>query len=100
MLDLCRSLQQDGATVVAVLHDLNLTFRYADHLVVLSRGRIVAQGEPSEVVTADLVEEVFDVPCLLVPDPETGTPLVIPRSSGHARREPPRPAAPAPGRGR
>jgi len=100
VLDLCRSLQQDGSTVVAVLHDLNLAFRYADHLVVLSQGRIVAQGDPSVVVTAELIEDVFDVPCRLVPDPETGTPLVIPRSSGHDRRARPQPAAPAPGRGR
>lgn len=99
VLDLCRSLQQDGSTVVAVLHDLNLAFRYADHLVVLSRGRIVAQGAPTDVVTAELVEEVFEVPCRLLPDPETGSPMVIPRSSGRDRRAPRPPAAHAPDRG-
>ncbi|SKB09398.1 ABC transporter ATP-binding protein [Aeromicrobium choanae] len=96
VLDLCRSLQQDGSTVVAVLHDLNLAFRYADHLVVLSGGRIVAQGPPTEVVTAELVEDVFDVPCRLLPDPETGTPMIIPRSSGHDRRDPRQPVRPGP----
>ncbi|MFO6454083.1 MULTISPECIES: ABC transporter ATP-binding protein [unclassified Aeromicrobium] len=98
VLDLCRSLQRDGSTVVAVLHDLNLAFRYADHLVVLSTGRIVAQGAPGDVVTAELVEEVFDVPCRLLPDPETGTPMIIPRSSGRGPRAPRPPAAPVPDR--
>lgn len=100
VLDLCRSLQRDGVTVVAVLHDLNLAFRYADHLVVLAQGRIVAQGCPQDVVTAELVEEVFAVPCRVMPDPETGMPLIIPRSSGHDRRDRPQPTAPAAGPGR
>lgn len=98
VLDLCRSLQQDGSTVVAVLHDLNLGFRYADHLVVLSEGQIVAQGAPADVVTAELIEDVFDVPCLLLPDPETGAPMIIPRWSDRGRHDPRPPAAPGPDR--
>ncbi len=97
VLDLCRSLQQDGSTVVAVLHDLNLGFRYADHLVVLSEGQIVAQGAPTDVVTAELIEDVFDVPCLLQPDPETGAPMIIPRWSDRGRHAQRPPAAPEPG---
>ncbi len=98
VLDLCRSLLSGGTTVVAVLHDLNLAFRYADHLVVLSRGRIVAEGPPQDVVTAALIEEVFDVPCRLLPDPETGAPMIIPRASGRGPHGPQQPAAPDPGR--
>lgn len=93
VLDLCRSLQEDGTTVVAVLHDLNLAFRYADHLVVLSGGLIVAEGRPADVVTTDLVQDVFDVPCRLLPDPETGTPMIIPRASGRDPRGLRQPAA-------
>jgi len=78
VLDLVRRLVRDGRTVVVVLHDLHLAFRYADHLVVMSSGRIVATGAPHEVVTAELVERVYDVPCRIITDPVSLTPLVIP----------------------
>ncbi|CAM3368153.1 ABC transporter ATP-binding protein [Nocardioides dubius] len=78
VLDLGRRLQQQGRTVVMVLHELHLAFRYADHLVVMKSGRIMAQGAPAQVVTAELVEEVYDLPCRIIADPETGTPMVIP----------------------
>ncbi|MBC9716504.1 ABC transporter ATP-binding protein [Streptomyces sp. TRM66268-LWL] len=67
-----------GRTVVVVLHDLNQAARYADHLVAMKSGRVVAAGPPSEVVTADLVREVFGLDCVVVPDPVTGSPLVVP----------------------
>ncbi|NUR31958.1 MAG: ABC transporter ATP-binding protein [Catenulispora sp.] len=79
VLDLVADLHADaGRTVVMVLHDLGQAARYADHLVVLHDGELAAAGPPDEVLTADLVERVFDVPCRVVPDPETGTPLVVP----------------------
>ncbi|GAA2135000.1 ABC transporter ATP-binding protein [Kitasatospora kazusensis] len=81
VLDLVSDLHaQAGRTVVMVLHDLGQAARYADHLVVLDGGRLAAAGPPAEVLTAELVERVFQVPCLVVPDPETGTPLVVPRA--------------------
>nr|MDT0667146.1 hypothetical protein [Micromonospora sp. DSM 115978] len=64
--------------IVAVLHDLNQAARYADHLIVMRDGEVVTVGPPDEVVTADLVEEVFGLRALVVPDPVTGTPSVIP----------------------
>ncbi|MGI5243571.1 ABC transporter ATP-binding protein [Dactylosporangium sp. CA-139066] len=80
ILDLCADLHRDhGRTLVAVLHDLNLAARYATHLVAMRDGRILAEGPPSEVVTAELMTAVFGLPCRVVPDPETGTALVIPR---------------------
>ncbi|MGW4636691.1 ABC transporter ATP-binding protein [Nocardia sp. NPDC004415] len=86
LLDLCRSLQRDsGRTVVAVLHDLNHAFRYADHLIAMRDGRVVASGLPSEIVTAELVREVFSLRCRIVDDPETGTPLVIPLAENAAQ---------------
>ncbi|MEV6971917.1 ABC transporter ATP-binding protein [Kitasatospora sp. NPDC093806] len=79
VLDLVRRLNVErGRTVVAVLHDLNQAARYADHLVAMRDGRIVAQGPPAEVVTAELVREVFGLDSVVVPDPVTGTPLVVP----------------------
>ncbi|WP_083787344.1 ABC transporter ATP-binding protein [Stackebrandtia nassauensis] len=80
LLDLFNRLHQRGHTIVAVLHDLNQAARYATHLVAMRDGAIVAQGPPSEVVSAELVEEVFGLPCVVVPDPVTGTPAVFPRS--------------------
>jgi iron-siderophore transport system ATP-binding protein len=78
VLDLCADLHEQGRTLVAVLHDLNLACRYADHLIAMRAGTIVAQGHPTEVVTADLVREVFGMDCQVIGDPETGTPLVVP----------------------
>ncbi|WP_371520539.1 ABC transporter ATP-binding protein [Kitasatospora sp. NBC_01300] len=86
VLDLVADLHAEaGRTVVMVLHDLGQAARYADHLVVLKDGRLAAAGPPAEVLTADLVEAVFQVPCRVVPDPETGTPLVVPRARTRPR---------------
>jgi ABC-type cobalamin/Fe3+-siderophores transport system ATPase subunit len=82
LLELCVRLNREqGTTMVAVLHDLNQACRYADHIVVMKAGRIVEQGDPGAVVTAELIEDVFGLGCRIIDDPETGTPLVIPRSS-------------------
>jgi iron complex transport system ATP-binding protein len=79
VLDLCWDLHhRRGHTLVLVLHDLNLAFRYASHLIVMKDGRMAAQGDPMEVVTAELVQEVFGLACRIIPDPEVGTPLVVP----------------------
>ncbi|MGC0330671.1 iron complex transport system ATP-binding protein [Streptomyces sp. SAI-170] len=79
VLDLVRQLNLERArTVVAVLHDLNQAARYADHIVAMKAGRIVAQGAPADVVTAELVQEVFGLASVVVPDPVTGGPLVVP----------------------
>ncbi|WP_251065358.1 ABC transporter ATP-binding protein [Streptomyces sp. ISL-44] len=79
VLDLCAELHENqGRTLVAVLHDLNHAARYATHLIAMRGGEVVAEGPPGEVVTAELVERVFGLRCQVIADPETGTPLVIP----------------------
>ncbi|MGI5203039.1 ABC transporter ATP-binding protein [Spirillospora sp. CA-108201] len=78
VLDLCARLHEEGRTIVAVLHDLNHAARYATHMIAMRDGRIAAEGDPSAVVTADLVEQVFRLPCRVIDCPETGTPLVVP----------------------
>ncbi|SPE63898.1 putative siderophore transport system ATP-binding protein YusV [Streptomyces netropsis] len=89
VLDLVEELNTEaGRTVVMVLHDLGQAARYADHLVVMCDGRLAAAGPPAEVLTAELVEEVFQVECRVVPDPETGTPLVVPRARSGRRAVP------------
>ncbi|MFR9676986.1 ABC transporter ATP-binding protein [Streptomyces sp. TR06-5] len=85
VLDLCARLHDHGRTVVAVLHDLNHAARYATHLVAMKDGEVVAEGPPGDVVTAELVEKVFGLPCRVIDDPETGTPLVVPAARGRAR---------------
>nr|WP_034605104.1 ABC transporter ATP-binding protein [Cellulosimicrobium composti] len=85
LLELCTDLNRDrGHTLVAVLHDLNHACRYATHLIAMKDGAIVAEGAPGDVVTAALVEDVFGLPCRIIPDPVTGTPLVVPE--GRPRR--------------
>ncbi|MDJ1133378.1 ABC transporter ATP-binding protein [Streptomyces iconiensis] len=92
VLDLLTDLNHaDGTTIVMVLHDLNLACRYADHLVVMRDGRIVAEGKPSEVVTEELMSEVFGMRCSIVEDPASGTPMVVPIGRHHVRTEPPVP---------
>jgi iron complex transport system ATP-binding protein len=76
VLDLCAELHEEqGRTLVAVLHDLNHAARYATHLIALREGAVIAEGAPSDIVTAELVEEVFGLRCQVIDDPETGTPL-------------------------
>ncbi|GAB3599006.1 ABC transporter ATP-binding protein [Microbacterium tumbae] len=84
LLELLRGLHLGGKTVVTVLHDLNQAARYATHVIVMKDGAIVGSGDPAEIVTAELVEHVFGLPCLVVTDPVTGTPMVVPRDPRHA----------------
>ncbi|MCB4768569.1 ABC transporter ATP-binding protein [Ancylobacter sp. Lp-2] len=84
VLDLCLALNQLGKTLVAVLHDLNLACRYASHLVAMKDGRIAAEGAPADIVSASFVARVFGINALVLSDPLTGTPMVIPAApQGH-----------------
>ena len=67
-----------GRTVVVVLHDLNLAARYAERLVAMRDGVLVASGTPAEVLTEQLLADVFELEARVVPDPVTGTPMVVP----------------------
>lgn len=80
VLDLLAQLNaRRGTTIAMVLHDLNLACRYAHHLVALRDGRVFAQGAPSAIVDAALVERVFGLDCHVMADPIHHTPLCIPR---------------------
>ncbi|MBC7274730.1 MAG: ABC transporter ATP-binding protein [Streptomyces sp.] len=88
VLDLVADLnRQQGRTVVMVLHDLNQAARYADHLVAMKAGRIAAEGDPADVVTAELVEDVFGLRCVIGQCPVSGMPLVVPISRHHAEAD-------------
>lgn len=87
VLDLLVDLNANGRTIIMVLHDLNHACRYADHLLAMKNGAVIAQGDPSRVITTDLVEEVFGLKTHIIPDPITGTPICVPLAN-HARRKP------------
>jgi iron complex transport system ATP-binding protein len=86
VLDLLHDLNATrGTTVVMVLHELNLAARYADHLVAMRDGRIVAEGAPGDVITRERVSEVFGMDCRVIADPVAGTPMVVPIGRHHTR---------------
>src|SRR5699024_2118325 len=76
--DLCSRLHEQGRTLVAVLHDLNLAARYATRMVLMSQGEILAEGTAEEVLTPALLERAFSLTARVITDPETGRPLVVP----------------------
>lgn len=86
VLDLCSHLHEQGRTLVAVLHDLNMAARYASHIVAMTEGAIVAQGTAEEVLTPDLLHAAFGLDARVLQDPENGRPLVVPRDRRASRQ--------------
>lgn len=79
VLNLVSYLRSDlQRTVVMVLHDLNLAARYSDYLVLMDDGAIAAAGAPDEVITPENLKAVFDLDALVVADPATGGPMIVP----------------------
>ncbi|MBO9630501.1 MAG: ABC transporter ATP-binding protein [Shinella sp.] len=87
LMDLLERLNREGRTIVAVLHDLNQAARYASHLVAMKNGKIVAEGHPRDVVTQDMVKTIFDIACIVIDDPVTGLPLVVPMRGNNPTRD-------------
>jgi iron complex transport system ATP-binding protein len=84
VLDLLMELNRErGTTVVMVLHDLNLAARYADTLVVMGKGQILAAGTPAQTLTPQIVREAFGLEALVVEDPVCGSPMVVPMGRFH-----------------
>src|SRR5690606_22643694 len=82
VLELCRRLnKEEQRTMVLVLHDLNQAARYADHLIVMKDGALAAEGPPHEILSEELVADVFGLTARVLPDPVFGTPMVIPIAS-------------------
>ncbi|MFF2272851.1 ABC transporter ATP-binding protein [Agromyces sp. NPDC058136] len=97
-LELLAALSRDGLTVVAALHDLSHAAAYADHVIVLAAGRVVAAGDPREVLTAPLVSEVYGVRAEVIEHPLTGRPLIAvaaPAASSLASTDADRASTPA-----
>lgn len=79
LMELLADLNAAGRTIVAVIHDLNHACRYATHLIAMKDGAVLAQGQPSSIVTEQLVEEVFGLASVIIRDPVAGSPLIVPR---------------------
>lgn len=79
ILDLLSKLnKKKKLTIVMVLHDINLSIRYAHHLFALKEGALFAEGSPHSIITKNLIEEVFRLKCEIHPDPITGAPMILP----------------------
>ncbi|WP_103062491.1 ABC transporter ATP-binding protein [Actinomyces qiguomingii] len=84
VLDLLTDLNRErGTTIVMVLHDINLAARYADHVIAMREGRVVAAGAPGQVVSPGLMREVFGLEAEVITDPVSDTPLVLPKGRHH-----------------
>jgi iron complex transport system ATP-binding protein len=84
VLDLLTDLnRQRGTTIVVVMHDLNLACRYADHMIAMADGSVAAQGPPTDVVTRELVQQVFGIESVVVADPVSRTPTIVPIGRHH-----------------
>ncbi len=82
ILNLLKKLNvQHHRNIIMVLHDINLACRYADELLVLHAGKLVARGAPNAVITAELMQSVFGLACDILPDPISQTPLCIPHAA-------------------
>lgn len=75
--------ERPRATVVAVLHELNLAARSADHIVAMAHGQVVAEGTPEQVLTPAHLEEIYGLDADVVPDPLLGHPVVLPRTAAN-----------------
>ena len=88
VMELARDLAESGVTVVAVIHDLEMAARYCTRLVLLDRGRVVASGAPTDVLTPTNLEAVFGLAASVFTDPVSGAPVIdfAPRPAAHGRQ--------------
>lgn len=84
ILDLLTDLnRKKGTTIVMVLHDINLSARYADHIFAIHKGTLIGEGAPNEIITQDLIKQIFDLDCSVIQDPVSGSPFIVPKGRHH-----------------
>lgn len=77
ILGTLRSFVKQGNSAVIVLHDLNLTSEFADRVLLIKQGKILAQGKPDEIFIKPLIQKAYDFPCTVCPNPITRCPMII-----------------------
>lgn len=86
ILDLLTDLnRKHGTTIVMVLHDINLSARYADYIFALHKGRLVSEGTPANVITSELIKDIFNLNCVVTQDPVSDSPSVVPIGRHHSK---------------
>lgn len=86
ILDLLTDLNRKrGTTIVMVLHDINLSARYADYIFAVKNGNLIAEGKPMDVITEELMHEVFALSCQVIKDPVSDSPFIVPKGRHHIR---------------
>jgi iron complex transport system ATP-binding protein len=83
VMGVARARAAGGAAVVVVAHDLALAAAWADRVMMIERGRLVADGSPREVLTEELLSRVYRTPVEVLPHPATGVPIILPRRDRH-----------------
>lgn len=84
ILDLLTDLNRKrGTTIVMVLHDINLSARYADYIFAMHKGKLVAEGEPQEIISEELIKIVYGLDCTVIQDPVSKSPFVVPKGRYH-----------------
>ena len=85
ILDLLTDLNRKrGTTIVMVLHDINLSARYADYIFAVHKGDLISQGKPADIISKELIKNVFGLDCVVIKDPVSGSPFVVPKGRHHA----------------
>lgn len=80
ILDLLTDLNhRRHTTIVMVLHDINLSARYADYLFAMQDGSLIAQGTPKEILTPELIKKIYGLNCMIIQDPVSKTPMIVPK---------------------
>ncbi len=82
VMTLLQKVAKSGRTLVVVMHELNIAAAFCDHLVMMREGMIVASGTPRGIMTPERLKQVFDLDAQVIPDPETGRPICVPRVNG------------------
>ena len=79
ILDLLGELNRTKkTTIIMVLHDINLSVRYADNIFALKSGKLYAEGAPEEVINEELIKDVYGLDSRIITDPTSNAPMVVP----------------------
>ncbi len=78
IFDILKELNEKGFTIIVSSHNLNIAGAYCKKILLINKGSIVKIGPPEEILTAELIESVYDSPVIIEKNPVTNTPLVIP----------------------